>query len=78
MLTISPVRTVSYYTNLAAEDYYLGAGEPPGKWYGLGSRNLGLYGDTVEKADIEALINGGAPSGASLVQKDSNSSISSS
>ncbi|MGO2356169.1 MAG: MobF family relaxase [Marinomonas foliarum] len=68
MLTISPVRTVSYYTNLAVEDYYLGAGEPSGKWYGLGSRNLGLYGDTVEKADIEALINGGAPSGASLVQ----------
>ncbi|MBJ7537192.1 MobF family relaxase [Marinomonas transparens] len=68
MLTISPVRTVSYYTNLAAEDYYLGAGEPPGEWYGLGTRSLGLYGNTVEKADIEALINGGAPSGASLVQ----------
>lgn len=68
MLTISPVRTVSYYTNLAAEDYYLGAGEPPGQWYGLGSRQLGLFGNTVEKADIEALINGGAPSGAPLVQ----------
>ncbi|WP_277749183.1 MobF family relaxase [Marinomonas hwangdonensis] len=62
------MRTVSYYTNLATEDYYLGAGEPPGQWYGLGSRNLGLYGNTVEKADIEALINGGAPSGAPLVQ----------
>jgi Ti-type conjugative transfer relaxase TraA len=68
VLTISPVRTVSYYTNLAAEDYYLGSGEPPGEWCGLGARSLGLYGNAVEKADIEALINGGAPSGASLVQ----------
>lgn len=68
MLTISPVRTVSYYTNLTAEDYYLGSGEPPGEWYGLGTRSLGLYGNTVEKVDIEALINGGAPLGAPLVQ----------
>jgi conjugative relaxase-like TrwC/TraI family protein len=68
VLTISPVRTVSYYTNLTAEDYYLGSGEPPGEWYGLGTRSLGLYGNTVEKVDIEALINGGAPLGAPLVQ----------
>ncbi|PYF81558.1 conjugative relaxase-like TrwC/TraI family protein [Marinomonas alcarazii] len=68
MMTISPIRTISYYTNLAAEDYYLGSGEPPGEWYGLGCRHLKLYGETVEKESLEALINGGAPSGAPLVQ----------
>ncbi len=68
MMTISPIRTISYYTNLAAEDYYLGSGEPPGEWYGLGARQLKLYGNTVEKESLEALINGGAPSGAPLVQ----------
>ncbi|MBJ7557019.1 MobF family relaxase [Marinomonas spartinae] len=68
MLTVSPIRTISYYTNLAAEDYYLGSGEPPGEWYGIGCRSLKLHGKTVEKESLEDLINGGAPSGAPLVQ----------
>jgi conjugative relaxase-like TrwC/TraI family protein len=39
-----------YYVNLAAEDYYLTGGEPPGKWVGGGCSffKLGTYVDADE------------------------------
>lgn len=33
-----------YYAALAREDYYLGGGEPPGVWFGLGAEAFGLSG----------------------------------
>jgi conjugative relaxase-like TrwC/TraI family protein len=32
----------AYYTSLAAEEYYIGGGEPPGRWVGQGSAVLNL------------------------------------
>ncbi|MCC7144495.1 MAG: relaxase domain-containing protein [Candidatus Eisenbacteria bacterium] len=46
-----------YYIGLAAEDYYLGGGEPPGKWVGKGAKALGLSG-RVEKPTFRNLLRG--------------------
>lgn len=40
----------SYYLNLAAEDYYLEGGEPPGLWMGKGAEELGLSGEVQDYA----------------------------
>lgn len=68
MLTICPVNNLEYYSNLAEEDYYLGSGEPPGTWYGLGARHLNIHNDIVDSKTYQNLMMGGAPDGAPLVQ----------
>ena len=39
-----------YYLALAAEDYYLQGGEPPGIWLGSGAKILGLSGNVTDEA----------------------------
>lgn len=57
----------SYYLDLAHSDYYLEAGEPPGRWCGTGSARLGLSG-VVTRDAFESLLAGELPGGASAVQ----------
>ncbi|EMP4113321.1 relaxase domain-containing protein [Vibrio parahaemolyticus] len=68
MMSISPVNNISYYADLAKEDYYSGHGEPKGIWYGLGSKILGLQHKTIRDNDYEMLMTGFSPSGEALVQ----------
>lgn len=56
-----------YYQRLAAEDYYLEGGEPPGLWLGQGAQALGL-GGIVHSADLSSLFQGYLGSGQKLVQ----------
>jgi conjugative relaxase-like TrwC/TraI family protein len=62
MMTFSAVNNQDYYLNLAAEDYYLQGGEPPGVWAGLGTYALGLSGQ-VEPSQLSNLMNGYTPDG---------------
>lgn len=57
MVTISKIRSIAYYTGLAAEDYYLKGGEPPGIWAGFGASELGLIGE-VSADDLQKLMHG--------------------
>ena len=58
----------AYYATLAAEDYYLNGGEPPGKWHGKGASRLGL-GATVSTEQVKAAFRGFDPTtGEALVQ----------
>ncbi|GGY61524.1 conjugative relaxase [Cellvibrio zantedeschiae] len=68
MLTISPVNNIDYYANLAKEDYYLGSGEPPGVWRGVGARQLGLCNKIVASQEYQNLMRGFSPLGEALVQ----------
>tara|TARA_R110000744_G_scaffold73919_4_gene147747 strand:+ start:408 stop:2981 length:2574 start_codon:yes stop_codon:yes gene_type:complete len=68
MMSISPVNNVSYYMDLAKEDYYSGHGEPKGSWFGIGARILGLHGQTIDDKDYQQLMTGFSPSGEPLVQ----------
>lgn len=65
MLTIANIRSISYYTGLGVEDYYIAGGEPPGKWVGLGATELGLRGEVVP-SDLEQLLAGFDPAGNPL------------
>lgn len=65
MLTLSPINSVLYYSDLASEDYYTGGGEPPGIWCGLGARYLNLTGQ-VDTADYQHVLRGFAPDGTPL------------
>lgn len=56
-----------YYLNLAHEDYYLEAGEPPGRWRGRGANRLGLRGH-VTRDDFRSLLRGELPGGSPAVQ----------
>ena len=51
-----------YYTHLAAEDYYLKGGEPPGRWYGQGAADLELDGPVGEEV-FGRLLEGFSPDG---------------
>lgn len=46
-----------YYLNLAAEDYYLHGGEPPGIWMGTGATEFGLS-DKVDPEHLRSLFRG--------------------
>ena len=48
MLSVSPINNPSYYSDLAADDYYEKGGEPPGQWLGSGASRLGLQGKLTE------------------------------
>ena len=53
----------SYYERTVAssrEDYYAGAGEAAGEWFGEASAGLGLTGD-VGDGDLSALLRGEDP-----------------
>lgn len=57
-----------YYLALAAEDYYIGGGEPPGVWVGRGAQMLALSG-TVQPEHFRSLFRGFDPhTGLPLVQ----------
>jgi conjugative relaxase-like TrwC/TraI family protein len=62
MMTFSAVSNENYYLNLAAEDYYLKGGEPPGVWVGLGTYSLNLKGQ-VEAKQLSNLMKGFTPDG---------------
>lgn len=64
MLSIGSMggQSLSYYTELAREDYYLRGGEPPGTWLGKGARALGLSG-TVDKEAFRNVFLGFSPDG---------------
>lgn len=57
----------TYYVGLAAEDYYLAGGEPPGRWLGRGAEGLGLAGQ-VERESFLRLFAGFDAEGSPLVQ----------
>lgn len=59
-----------YYLDLARPDYYLAAGEPPGRWCGRGARALGLSGE-VERVAFERILEGRRPDGSAAVQLQS-------
>ncbi|MFT6989633.1 MAG: conjugative relaxase-like TrwC/TraI family protein [Paraglaciecola sp.] len=65
MLTISPINSVNYYSDLASSDYYTSGGEPAGKWTGLGARYLSLIGQ-VDTNDYHHILQGFAPDGTPL------------
>lgn len=68
MLSIAPLRSKDYYLDLAAEDYYLSGGEPPGYWLGKGARDLGLEGK-VEREVFGNIFDGFSQDGSrKLVQ----------
>lgn len=61
MFGITPIRGQGeYYLGLAAEDYYLAGGEPPGRWVGRGAVELGVSG-RVRKEEFRALLQGFSP-----------------
>lgn len=49
-----------YYVGLASSEYYLGGGEPPGKWVGAGAGALGLSG-RVHEREFRRLMRGFSP-----------------
>lgn len=55
MLTISPIRNIKYYSDLAKEDYYLDGGEPNGVWVGKASKLLDLSGDVETESYINVM-----------------------
>jgi conjugative relaxase-like TrwC/TraI family protein len=55
MLTISPIRNIKYYSDLAKEDYYLDGGEPNGIWAGKASKLLDLTGDVETESYINVM-----------------------
>lgn len=68
MLSISGIQSISYYENLATEDYYQNGGEPPGQWLGQGCQGLGLAGQVQAEA-YRRLFSGFDPAeGSPLVQ----------
>ena len=71
MMSISPMGAGSsiedYYCNLAREDYYTKGGEPPGVWYGNGSKAMGLSG-LVKVEQLRQTMKGQSPFGSSMVQ----------
>lgn len=55
MLTISPIRSIKYYSDLAKEDYYLDGGEPNGIWAGKASKLLDLSGYVETESYINVM-----------------------
>jgi conjugative relaxase-like TrwC/TraI family protein len=54
---VGPAGAGYYTTHIArgSEDYYLGAGEAPGRWYGTGAGLLGLDGQVDETGFVRVL-----------------------
>ncbi|HSH22642.1 MAG TPA: MobF family relaxase [Acidimicrobiales bacterium] len=66
MLSIGPLGrdgAAGYYLEVVVggvEDYYVAAGEAPGRWIGPAAADLGLHGE-VQREDLEALLAGKDP-----------------
>ncbi len=67
MMSMSPIKNLDYYEELAKEDYYTKGGEPLGVWYGKGAVLMGLSGE-VEKADYKNVMRGFSPRNEALCQ----------
>jgi conjugative relaxase-like TrwC/TraI family protein len=67
---LAPGRAEYYLDTVAkgAEEYYVGSGEAPGRWVGLGAERLGLAGD-VDGRNLRAVLAGHDPSGTSLLAR---------
>jgi conjugative relaxase-like TrwC/TraI family protein len=69
MLTIKTIRDLEYYLQQLMADYYLGPAmtgkEPPGRWTGRLSEDLGLSG-TVDPDVLRAMWRGQGPNGEVL------------
>jgi len=63
MLNITAIQNADYYASLAAVDYYLKGGEPPGIWLGSAAKELSLFG-RVEQNDLVLVLDGFAPTTA--------------
>ncbi|MEO0851886.1 MAG: MobF family relaxase [Cyanobacteria bacterium J06648_11] len=61
-----------YYTDLSREDYYTEGGEPEGRWFGEGARQLRLQGQ-VEKEHLSAMFRGFAPDGEQRLVRNAGS-----
>ncbi|GAA4084337.1 MobF family relaxase [Zhongshania borealis] len=68
MLSVNKINDLTYYSNLAKEDYYLAGGEPPGLWAGTGATMLGLRGQ-IDTADYQNIYTGFAPDGSPLCER---------
>lgn len=73
MLATAPVKNIGYYEELAAEDYYLQGGEPPGQYFGQGAESLGLRG-TVGKLELSYLMDGRSPDGKTILRQNTRNS----
>lgn len=76
MLSISdPLKGAAagnYYLDLARDDYYVNAGEAPGRWFGTGAALLGLSGE-IKGKQFRNLLAGCSPDGKqALVQNARN------
>lgn len=60
MLSIAAISSGDYWSDLAAEDYYLNGGEPPGQWLGAGSAALNVIGQ-VHADQLRAVLAGFDP-----------------
>jgi conjugative relaxase-like TrwC/TraI family protein len=63
--TLKGVEAGRYYTERLSS-YYLDGGEPPGRWWGAGARDLGLSGDVDPEAFL-ALMAGDHPTTGHLL-----------
>ncbi len=71
MMSLAVISDISYYANLAKEDYYNSGGEPAGQWRGLGATMLGLHGN-IERATYENIFNGFSPDGKDVLCEKHN------
>ena len=60
MLSVSPIKNVNYYENLARDDYYEKGGEPAGKYAGAGAEHLGLKGE-LSDGELGQMLQGFNP-----------------
>lgn len=66
MLSISPIADLEYYLELAAEDYFLNGGEPPGIWVGSARPDLGVSGKLANE-DFRSIFSGYRPGGKDML-----------
>ncbi len=67
MLSVQAIGNAEYYLVLGRDDYLLDGGEPPGQWFGRGSKLLGLSGLVVPD-QLRQLIAGFGPDSVPLIQ----------
>jgi hypothetical protein len=60
MMTISGIKSIGYYQDLATEDYYVKGGEPPGVWAGIGATVLKLK-EIIGDEDFANIMAGYSP-----------------
>lgn len=58
---------VQWEAGLSAAEYYTAKGNPPGRWIGRGAPLLGLEGQLVTEAQMEALYGSGMHPNADVI-----------